>query len=95
MTQQLTFVGEMMDENAKLFTLQQQLEKDAEGRISFFGLSVNETIRMCLINGMSKKGDNVKDAFKVPDKRCVTVLPEVLPKVLITSLVFGISSCML
>ena len=64
----------MMDENAKLLAVQQQLEKDTEGRIDFFGLSVNETIRTCLINGMSKKADNVKDAFKVPDKRCVTVL---------------------
>lgn len=70
-TEQLTFVGEMMDENAKLLVVQQQLEKDAEGRIDFFGLSVNETIRTCLINGMSKKADNVKDTFKVPDKRCV------------------------
>ena len=64
----------MMDENAKLLTLQQQLEKDAEGRIDFFGLSVNETIRTCLINGMSKKADSVKDTFKVPDKRCATAL---------------------
>jgi hypothetical protein len=62
----------MVDENAKLLVLQRQLEKDAEGRVDFFGLSVNETIRTCLVNGMSKKADNVKDAFKVPDKRCAT-----------------------
>jgi len=63
------FEAKMVDENAKLFVLQQQLEKDTQGRINFFGLSVNETIRTCLINGMSKKADNVKDTFKVPDKR--------------------------
>jgi len=63
------FEAKMVDENAKLFTLQQNLEKDAEGKINFFGLSVNETIRTCLVNGMAKKADNVKDAFKVPDKR--------------------------
>jgi len=63
------FEAKMVDENAKLLVLQRQLEKDAEGRIEFFGLSVNETIRTCLVNGMSKKADNVKDAFKVPDKR--------------------------
>ncbi|KAF9652633.1 vacuolar assembling/sorting protein VPS16 [Thelephora ganbajun] len=63
------FEAKMVDENARLLVLQQQLEKDAEGRINFFGLSVNETIRTCLINGMSKKADNAKDAFKVPDKR--------------------------
>lgn len=92
--EQLTFIGEIVDENAKLFTLQQQLEKDAEGRINFFGLSVNETIRTCLVNGMSKKADNVKDAFKVPEKRCVTVLPGDLPRILTTSLVFGTLSSM-
>ena len=86
----------MMDENAKLLVLQQQLEKDAEGRINFFGLSVNETIRTCLVNGMPKKADSVKDTFKVPDKRCVAVFPsEVLPRVLIVGVVFGTSSYML
>lgn len=89
----LTSVGEMMDENARLLTLQQQLEKDAEGRISFSGLSVNETIRMCLVNGMSKKADNVKDAFKVPDKRCAAVPHEAPNQVLTQSLAFGMSSC--
>lgn len=68
----------MVDENAKLFALQQQLEKDAEGRIDFFGLSVNETVRTCLVNGMSRKADNVKDAFKVPDKRWATASLEAL-----------------
>ena len=82
----------MMDENAKLFALQQQLEKDAEGRINFFGLSVNETIRTCLVNGMSKKADNVKDTFKVPDKRCATVFLDALGSVLTMGLVFGTSS---
>jgi len=50
-------------------TLQQQLEKDADGKIPFFGFSVNETIRTCLVNGMSKKADKLKSDFKVPDKR--------------------------
>lgn len=59
----------MTDENARLLTLQQQLEKDADGRIPFFGTSVNETIRICLVNGLSKKADRVKSDFKVPDKR--------------------------
>jgi hypothetical protein len=77
--ERLTSVDEMVDENAKLLTLQQQLERDAEGRISFFGLSVNETIRTCLVNGMSRRADNVKDTFKVPDKRWA-VIPGVLAK---------------
>lgn len=61
----------MMDENVRLLTLQQQLEKEAEGRVSFFGQSVNETIRTCLVNGMSKRADKVRSDFKVPDKRYV------------------------
>ena len=34
--------SQMMDESSRLLTLQQQLEKEADGKISFFGLSVNE-----------------------------------------------------
>lgn len=85
----------MVDENAKLFALQQQLEKGAEGRINFFGLSVNETIRTCLVNGMSRRADNVKDAFKVPDKRYATVSLGALDLELTTGSVFGTSSCTL
>ena len=61
----------MVDENVRLLTLQQTLEKEADGKIIFFGLSVNETIRVCLLNGMSKRADKIKSDFKVPDKRCV------------------------
>jgi vacuolar protein sorting-associated protein 16 len=61
----------MMDESARLLTFQQQLEKEADGKVSFFGLSINETIRTCLINGLSKRADKFKSDFKVPDKRYV------------------------
>jgi len=63
----------MMDESVRLLTFQQQLEKETDGKIPFFGLSINETIRICLLNGMSKKADKVKSDFKVPDKRCVQI----------------------
>ena len=59
----------MADEYARLLATQQQLEKEADGKISFFGQSVNETIRTCLINGMAKRADRLKADFKVPDKR--------------------------
>ena len=59
----------MTDENARLLAFQQQLEKDADGKIKFFGLSVNETIRTCLLNNLSKRADKIKSDFKVPDKR--------------------------
>lgn len=62
---------QMMDESARLLAMQQQLEKDSDGKVKFFGQSVSETIRTCLMNGMSKKADKVKSEFKVPDKRWV------------------------
>lgn len=61
----------MMDESSRLLNLQQQLEKEADGKVAFFGLSVNETIRVCIVNGMAKRADKVKSEFKVPDKRFV------------------------
>ncbi|KAI0346441.1 vacuolar protein sorting-associated protein 16 [Trametopsis cervina] len=64
-----SFEAKVMDESARLLTFQQQLEKEADGKITFFGLSINETIRTCLINGLSKRADKVKSDFKVPDKR--------------------------
>lgn len=59
----------MMDESARLLVMQQQLEKESDGKVKFFGQSVSETIRTCLMNGMSRKADKVKSEFKVPDKR--------------------------
>lgn len=59
----------MMDESMRLLTFQQTLEKEADGQISFVGLSINGTIRVCLLNGMSKRADKVRSDFKVPDKR--------------------------
>ncbi|TFK92340.1 vacuolar protein sorting-associated protein 16 [Polyporus arcularius HHB13444] len=64
-----SFEAKMMDENVRLLTFQQTLEKEADGKIAFFGQSVNETIRTCLINGMAKRADKIKYDFKVPDKR--------------------------
>ena len=63
-----------MDEYSRLLTLQQQLEKETDNKITFFGMSVNETIRICLVNGMSKRADKIKSDFKVPDKRCIPSL---------------------
>ncbi|KAF8556045.1 vacuolar assembling sorting protein VPS16 [Imleria badia] len=64
-----SFEAKMMDESARLLAMQQQLEKDSDGKVEFFGKSVSETIRTCLMNGMGKKADKVKSEFKVPDKR--------------------------
>ncbi|TFY83531.1 hypothetical protein EWM64_g490 [Hericium alpestre] len=63
------FEAKMMDEHSRLLAFQQQLEKETDDKISFFGQSVNETITTCLLNGMSKRADKLKSDFKVPDKR--------------------------
>ena len=58
-----------MDDNVRLLTFQQQLEKDLEGRVEVVGLSVNATIRVCFLNGQPKKAEKVRGDWKVPDKR--------------------------
>lgn len=60
----------MMDESVRLLNLQMQLEQETDGKITFSGLSINDTIHTCLVNGMAKRADKVKSDFKVPDKRC-------------------------
>ena len=64
----------MMDESVRLLTTQRLLEKEADGKIEFFGTSVNETIKRCILNGLSKRADKIKSEFKVPDKRSVAYL---------------------
>ncbi|KAF7426120.1 hypothetical protein PC9H_008486 [Pleurotus ostreatus] len=63
------FEAKMMDESVRLLNLQMQLEQETDGKITFSGLSVNDTIHTCLVNGMAKRADKVKSDFKVPDKR--------------------------
>ena len=65
----------MMDEYGRLLAFQQTLEKETADKIEFFGLSVDETIKKCLLNGMSKRADKLKSDFKVSDKRFATQVP--------------------
>lgn len=64
-----TFEAKMMEESVRLLTTQQQLDIETDGKITFFGTSVNESIRLCLVNNMAKRADKMKSDFKVPDKR--------------------------
>jgi hypothetical protein len=61
----------MMEESLRLIAFQQQLEKDLDGGTTFVGLSVTQTIRACLVAGLSKKAERLRSDFKVPDKRYV------------------------
>jgi hypothetical protein len=67
----------MMDEYSRLLAFQQTLEKETTDKIEFIGLGVDETIKKCLLNGMSKRADKLKSDFKVPDKRYETESPRV------------------
>jgi len=58
-----------VDDNVRLLSFQQALEKESAGKIDFVGLSVNETIRKCLVNSMAKRAEKVRSDWKVPDKR--------------------------
>lgn len=44
---------------------QQTLEKDGDGQRPFVGLSLNETLRQCIIAGWAKKADKLRSDFKV------------------------------
>ena len=68
----------MMDEYSRLLAFQQTLEKESTDKIEFFGLSVDVTIKKCLLNGMSKRADKLKSDFKVPDKRYETMSPHAM-----------------
>ncbi|EJU02203.1 vacuolar protein sorting-associated protein 16 [Dacryopinax primogenitus] len=63
------FEARMMDEHSKLLILQQAFEKDADGRVEFIGLSINDTIYKCITTGQSKKAEKVRSDWRVPDKR--------------------------
>ncbi|TEB19163.1 vacuolar assembling/sorting protein VPS16 [Coprinellus micaceus] len=60
---------QMMDDYSRLLSAQHQFDMENDGKISSFGTSINETIRLCLVNGMAKKAEKFKSDFKVPDKR--------------------------
>lgn len=55
-----------LDEQLRLAAIQQQLQNDSEGRRPFMGLSVNETLRQCIVAGWVKKAGSLRNDFKVP-----------------------------
>lgn len=55
----------MLDDQIKLLGLQQNIEQESIGK-SIVGLSIDETIRACLIGGLSKRADKVRSNSKVP-----------------------------
>ncbi|KAF5390852.1 hypothetical protein D9757_004539 [Collybiopsis confluens] len=57
------------EDRDRAFEAKQQLEAESDGKISFFGQSVNETIHSCIVNGLVKRADKIKSDFRVSEKR--------------------------
>lgn len=60
----------MVEDQIKLLTFQQALEQESTGK-TYVGLSINDTVRSCIISGLTKKADKLRSDFKIPDKRYV------------------------
>ncbi|PWN47072.1 hypothetical protein IE53DRAFT_336028 [Violaceomyces palustris] len=61
--------AKLVEEQIKLLAFQQALEKEDGGRTKLTGLSLNETMRQCLMRNMAKKAEKLRSDFKVPEKR--------------------------
>ncbi|KAE8213269.1 hypothetical protein CF327_g3186 [Tilletia walkeri] len=61
--------AKLVEEQSRLLGFQAALESEDGGIHRFVGLSVNETIRQCLLNGMMRKAEKLRTDWKVPDKR--------------------------
>jgi len=59
----------MTDESGKLLLLQQVLEKDVDGKATFVGLSVVDTIMLCIQQGLNKRAEKMRSDWKVADKQ--------------------------
>lgn len=63
----------MTEEHVKLLILQQTLESESPNQRKYVGLSVNDTIRTCIADGLEKRVDKIKKDFAVPEKRSVLI----------------------
>ncbi|KAK0537430.1 Vacuolar protein sorting-associated protein 16 [Tilletia horrida] len=63
--------AKLIEEQSRLLGFQAALEAEdgGGGQHRYIGLSVNETIRQCLLQGMMRKAEKLRTDWKVPDKR--------------------------
>jgi len=59
----------MTEESGKLLLLQQILERDVDGKATFVGLSVADTIMLCIKSGLTKRAEKIRSDWKVTDKQ--------------------------
>ncbi|GAA99834.1 uncharacterized protein L969DRAFT_84183 [Mixia osmundae IAM 14324] len=64
-----SFETRMTEDYLRLLAYQQALEKEADDRKTFQGLSIDGTIRACILCSWPKKADKIKSEFEVPDIR--------------------------
>lgn len=59
------------DDQLELLAFQQSLQSEAgpSFAVPLVGLSLNETVRQCLVNNWPKKADKLRASFKIPDRR--------------------------
>lgn len=62
------FEAKMADENGRLLLLQQTLEKDVDGKATFVGLSVTDTMMLCIQQGLNKRAEKIRSDWKVADR---------------------------
>ncbi|KAK0553670.1 Vacuolar protein sorting-associated protein 16 [Tilletia horrida] len=61
--------AKLIEEQTRLLGFQAALESEDGGIHRFIGLSVNETVRQCLLKGMLRKAEKIRTDWKIPDKR--------------------------
>ncbi|GAA6015045.1 hypothetical protein JCM11491_001639 [Sporobolomyces phaffii] len=70
---EFAFETKMTEEQVKLLILQQTLESESPNQRKYVGLSLNDTIRSCVLEGggaaMDKKVEKIRKDFSIPDKR--------------------------
>ncbi|KAN0061331.1 Vacuolar protein sorting-associated protein 16 [Thecaphora frezii] len=59
----------LVEEQTRLLAFQQALQKEDSNRTTFLGLSLNETMRKCIMRNMHNKADKLRSDFKVNDRR--------------------------
>jgi hypothetical protein len=63
------FEAKMAEEAHRLLALQATYERELEHKFVFTGLTVDEFITHLLVEGLNKRAEHVRAAWKVPDKR--------------------------
>lgn len=82
-------LADLTDNHSRLLELQKKLEKYIDEKqkgkaektkVTFVGLSLHDTMYVCIINGMEEKALKLKEKFAVSDKRYWWIMVKALAK---------------